>query len=303
MPTDPSELSHQQWCHEQLAARQPPWPLLQLFIPAGQRASLLAALAFQQALMELVLSVREPDIASRKLAWWEDESTRYASSLHPGFKALRAAGLADCWDWSGWRAWCVQLHALLESGAPADEPQLWRQARLSAGIGTQLAMAALARRTGLAADFEEADIDRQLTVETQALVDTTAAWFLIEVVNRSSVQSVLQRWLPLALRARHKLRWQDGTVQPCSRDALSLTITDMLQPAAAALQLDWPSGEVKKAYGLPVQRLLAMQRRLAIDALQRLRHQADTVLRQPVNLLGPLSAWRCWRAVRQTARF
>jgi hypothetical protein len=88
---------YQGWRDDWLAAR-PEWRLLEVFHPAAREpaAGVLEMLA--QEWLDAGLSIREPDVARRKLAWWLDEIAELGSgrARHPLTTALAdGPGLRD----------------------------------------------------------------------------------------------------------------------------------------------------------------------------------------------------------------
>jgi hypothetical protein len=87
----------QAWRDDWLAAR-PEWRLLEVFHPAAREpaAGVLEMLAHEW--LDAGLSIREPDVARRKLAWWLDEISELGSgrARHPLTTALAdGPGLRD----------------------------------------------------------------------------------------------------------------------------------------------------------------------------------------------------------------
>ncbi len=273
-----------QWCNERLTAAIVPWPLLQAFIPQEQHDELLAGQAFVSALVDLVFSHQQVDIAMHKLAWWRQELPRHAESAHPAFIALRESGLGNSWDWSGCDAWCDGLSKLLEMDTPVNQTELWQQMQQLAGQGMQLLQTAVS-------PLPDDSSCRQ------SGSDIAAASQIVILANRLSVNSIASRWLPLNLHARYLLQLDQQPVSSKQEDGLELAGRDLLEPAKQALY----KAEVKPAEGVERSwlRLLALQRELGMLAARQLQRQSAQIWHEPITTVGPLSAWHGWRAVRR----
>lgn len=282
----------EQWCNERLNHAGIAWPLLQIFTPTEQRSTLLAGQAFIHAVQASINSSHEPDVVRHKLSWWQAELSQHATSVHPAFIALRDTGLNAKWDWQANNAWCNDLQALIEPNAPMDSAALWQQARVMAGQGMQLLIAAM----------QSNNTNQTDNIQYEEIADIATAHWVLQQINRFSLDMTTRRWIPLSLRARYVLRLDDDQVSAEKADGLRQAATDMLDSVIDALLALEPALKklaVNGAIDKSLLRLLAMQRLLGLQTASRLRPSAAQLWEQPVKTLGPSSAWYCWRAVRQ----
>ncbi len=280
----------EQWCYERLAAAVAPWPLIQVYIPENQKLRLLAGNAFLRALIELVSTHREPDVAGQTLSWWQHELSQHSQSGHPAFIAMRETGLSDTWDWSNCSRWCEQLRLILEADTPIDQAHLWQQTQSIAGQGVRLLEAAI--------NPPEAVTGQQQGPASEIY----SALLTLELTNQLSTGFMAERWLPLSLHARYALKLDQQRAYSSIDNGLELAIKDLLSPVIKVLS----SGALEaQLVGLIDSvdpswlRMLSLQRILGIRAGHRLLRSAKLVWRQPVNTAGLLSGWYCWRAIRR----
>lgn len=90
-----SDGGYQDWREEWLSAR-PEWRLVEVFHPAARNAPASVLEMLSQEWLDAALSIREPEIARRKLAWWLDEIAELGAgrARHPLTGALSGAAPA-----------------------------------------------------------------------------------------------------------------------------------------------------------------------------------------------------------------
>ncbi len=284
----------EKWCSERLDQAGVPWPLLQVFIAKQQCPALLAGQALIYAVQASLTSSDEPDIVRHKLAWWQTELRQHATSVHPAFIALRETGLSNNWDWQTSNDWCNDLQFVIEPNAPEDIKAMWQQASKIAGNGMGLLIAAMQQTND--------NNGEHFSDQCKKLASINTACWLLQQVNRLSIDINARRWIPLSLRARYILRIDENQISSEKNDGLSQAVIEILNSIAQSLQASEMILKTLAANGRVdncLLRLLAMQRLLGLQTAKQLHQSASQLWQQPVKTLGLSSAWYCWRAVRQ----
>jgi phytoene synthase len=129
-------MTPQQYVQDKAAASGSSFYYAFLFLPPPRRAAITAFYAFCREVDDVVDEVTEPDVAYRKLAWWDSEVSQ-AFSGKPSHPVMQA--LMPCVPAHGITA--AQLHAViqgcrmdLEQTRYLDYPALERYCHLVAGV-------------------------------------------------------------------------------------------------------------------------------------------------------------------------
>lgn len=129
-------MTPQQYVQDKAAASGSSFYYAFLFLPPARRAAITAFYAFCREVDDVVDEVTEPDVAQRKLAWWDSEVAQ-AFAGRPSHPVMQA--LMPCVPAHGIEA--AQLHAViqgcrmdLEQTRYLDYPGLERYCHLVAGV-------------------------------------------------------------------------------------------------------------------------------------------------------------------------
>ena len=92
-------------------------------------------------------------------------------------------GLAENWNWDDTHTWCGGLEPLIEANAPVDTKTLWHQAQVMTGQGMRLCIGAMSSN---------------LLSRSDGIADIAAAYWILQQLNRFSVDPSAGRWIPLS---------------------------------------------------------------------------------------------------------
>ncbi len=240
----------------------------------------MALASIEQQWIDAVYAIGDTSVAARKLHWWADEldAAREGHTHHPLATALFASERARQID-----------------------PELWRAA---IGAGLALREAPPARDFGDQVAAAEQFHGALARIEISLCFNADDAWrraarlatldHLLSALLHLHKPSVDNDVLPMQLLARHALDRGDlASDSPARRAAVRDQLTDLHSAFADAMYLAGP---------LPLLRELSSeadrsQLRRALKAPAPL-----DVLANPRGRLGPVMAWRTWRAARRQKR-
>jgi len=209
------------YCRERLLVPGSAHSITWLFAPHEQAERLLAAHAVLDHLLEIPVTVSDPEVAARTLEWWRGEiaAVYAAGGDHPAARALRDSGAARRVPRALFDELLTALERICRAGSPGDMDAL--RARADA-LG------------GVAAAVEAAVVEPG--AQAEALRNLGAAGWLVRTVSDLHACAARVDWpVPLSLRAR----WQvgrAGVAAGTAADGWAGLVREMLEPGREVLE-------------------------------------------------------------------
>ncbi|HIC80210.1 MAG TPA: hypothetical protein EYP07_04490 [Kiloniellaceae bacterium] len=265
------------YCEEKAFSGASPWLLVQPYLTADKRRSLLAVSALLNELWLLPDGVSETSIGINKLHWWQQQLSAPLPRQggHPVLAVLAQVSARPQLPISPLATLMQSLQQQMEQQSYATVDHLWDDCVMLGSAAAELSMTLV-----------DGDSD-------DTLLPMGALRYFMTILGRiSTAADNSAPWpVPLSLQARHQLNREQARRHP---EQLSPMLSDLLADIEQRLASGWPPAGMRVGNG----RHLLLAAVLDQRRLQRLRRN-PALLRQPRRRPWNLAAaWAVWRRAR-----